>query len=200
MHIPEKDVPGVLESFRERTKDAMAALIAGEKTFKDGDNRISSADGLAGSVEMLLCLQADDHVRLLLSALQEKGLDHAYHLVHGESLEFQGQLDQAAEAYKQAALCEPADALPLRSLGSVYLKKQDHEHAKMIYEKALALAEDRVPVLSELITVYEALKDQGKLAETYEECFKLVPDLHENKKLVKAYKRACKKAGREPAV
>lgn len=197
MHIPVEDVPNILNNLRQGTKNALGALIAGAKTFNDNGTITPSAAYLAGAVEMLLCLQADDHLRLVTSALQEKRLIHAYNLVNGEVLEFQGKLDEAAEAYKQAAECDPHDPLALISLGSVHIKKKDYQSAKAAYERALGLSDDKFPVLQVLLTIYDSLNDYLLLAKTYEECFALVPELTHDKAVLKAYKKACKKAGRQ---
>ncbi len=102
VQIPEKDIPNILNDLRQVTKDALVAIIAGESTFDDNGTITPATGCLAGAVEMLLCLQADDHLRLVLSALQEKQKTHAYHLVKGESLEFQGKLDEAEMACHQS--------------------------------------------------------------------------------------------------
>lgn len=197
-HIAEKDVPAVLDSLHESTEKALAALLAGEKEFDNNGTATPSAACLAGAVEMLVYLQSDKHLRLILAALQEKELTHAHRLVHGELLELEGKLDEAEEAYQQAADCEPDDVVPLLSLGSIHLKKGEYEKARLAYEKALALSENRLPVLQVLLMIYESLKEHAKLAETYEECFELVPQLTDDKKTISAYKKACKKAGRQP--
>jgi len=78
------------------------------------------------------------------------------------------------------------------------MKKKDHQSAKDPYEKALTLSADKFPILKVLLTLYESTKDHSRLAEIYEECFDLVPELANDKKVFKAYKKACKKAGKEP--
>ena len=70
----------------------------------------------------------------------------------------------------------------------------------MLYEKALELSSDKFPVLQVLLTIYDSLKDHAKLSETYEQCFELVPELAKDKKVLKAYKKACGKAGKPPEV
>ena len=107
----------------------------------------------------------------------------------------QGKLDEAAASYKQALTCKPDDPDAFMSLGLIYMKKKDYLGAKDNYEKALEFSEDRFPVLRVLLTVYDSLKDYYRLVEIYEECFNLVPELADDKKVVKAYKKACRKAG-----
>jgi tetratricopeptide (TPR) repeat protein len=198
VHMPEPEALALLNSLRQGTNRALAALIAGEKTFDDNGTAIPSAAYLAGAVEMLLCLQADEHLHLVTSALQVKGLNQVYHLVNGQSLEFQGKLDEAAEAYQQAAACEPQDPLPLMSLGDIRIRQKDYQSAQQFYEEALSLSEDRFPVLQVLLTIYKSTKNHPRLAETYEECFALVPELANDKAVFKAYKKSCIKAAKQP--
>ena len=200
IHIPEKNVPNILNDLRQSTENALTALISGKKEFNDNGTAAPCAASLANAAELLYCLHAEDHLRSILATLQEKGLEYPYNLVNGEALEFQGKLDEAVASYQRAADREPTDPLPLMSLGAVFLKKKDYQSARPVYEKALELAEDKFTVLEVLITVYDSLNDYAMLAETYEKCFDLVPELTQDKKVVKAYKKACKKAGKPPMV
>jgi len=198
MHIPETEVPALLNDTQQSSARALAALISGQETFDDEGTMRPCAAFLAGSIELLYCLCAEEYVSLILATLQERGLTHAYQLVNGESLEFQGKQEEAAASFRQAAESDPTDAHPLLSLGSIHLSRKDHEEAKSLYEKALGLSSDKFPVLQVLLAVYDSLKDHAKLAETYEQCFELMPELANDKKVLKAYKKACKKAGKPP--
>lgn len=197
-HVPEAEVPTMLEEMRRTVDDATAALMAGETEFEHDGTMVPCAACVASAIVLLYCMGAEDYVRVVLAGLEEDGLAYAYHLANGESLEFHGQLQAAADSYRQAAECEPDDPLPLISIGTVYLKQGDHASARPVYEQALGLTDEKFSVLEMLITVYEALKDHDCLAEAYEQCFQLVPELTRDKKVVKAYRSACRKAGREP--
>ena len=47
-----------------------------------------------------------------------------------------------------------------------------------------------------MIDVYTAQNDHWKVSEIYEQSFSVAPDLRNEKKVMKAYKRSCKKANR----
>ena len=200
MHIPEKDVADMIGNLRKRSDAALAALISGQQEFDSDGTVLSCAACLSDSVDFFHCLLADDYVRLVLAALQEKNLDYVYHLVNGESQQFHGKLDDAEASYRKAVACEPQDVLPLSCLGSIHLKKNDYDGARLIYEKTLELAQDKLPVHQVLLTVYNALDCHAELTKSYEACFSLLPELAQDKKFVKAYKKACKKAGKAPGV
>jgi tetratricopeptide (TPR) repeat protein len=200
MHLPQKDVPTVVEGIRSSTKNALAALIAGNKTFDDEGAETDAVSCLAGSIELLLCLQADDYIDLMMGAIKEKNLSYASHMVNGEKHEFEGRLHEAAAEYKQACDLAKTEPMPLVSLGSVYMKQGDIDRAVDYYERALQISEHKFPVLQILLGVYEAKKDWDKLTKTYEACFTIIPELKDEKKIIKAYKKACKKAGKEPTL
>lgn len=198
MHFPETEVPGIIDELRQTTEKALTALIAGKKEFDDNGTMTPCTAFLAGNIELLYCLGAEARVKFILSKLEEKRLTQEYQIVLGESLEFQGKLDEAAASYQRAVDSDPSDTMPLLSLGSVYLNKNDLPKAKEVYERALELSKEKLPVLQVLITVYESLNEYDKLAQTYEWCFSLVPGLSGDKKVLKAYRKACKKSGRNP--
>jgi len=196
--LPEKEVPRVLDDMYQSIEAALAALTAGQNEFQDDDAMKPCGPFLAGSVEFLCCLGAEEYVDHILNTLQENNLTHAYHLVHGELMEFQGKTMEAADAYQQAIQCEPNDPLPLTYLGALYFNQNEFVKAQELYEKALQISPDEFPILQALLGVYEATRNYLKLTETYERCFELVPELTQEKKFLKAYKKACKKAGKYP--
>ncbi|MAE60477.1 MAG: hypothetical protein CMJ49_03870 [Planctomycetaceae bacterium] len=197
--IPESNVPDVLNDMRRTNESALAALGAGETQFNDDGTMTPCAEVLAGSIEALYCLNAADYADSILASLQEHNFTYAHQLALGELLEFKGNLDDAAEAYWKAAEAEPSDAYPLIAIGSTHMKRNDPAGAVPIYETALELSENRFPVLQILLSVYSMTNDHNKVVDTYEECFELVPELTQDKSVLKDYRKTCKKAGRDPA-
>lgn len=199
-HIPEIETPAILNELKTHSDNALSALIDGEKVFSDNGKEISYAASLANNVELLYCLNEADYVSKLIENLQAHGLNYTLELVTGKSLEFQGKFDEAMHSYRQAALHEPQEVAPLLYFGLVYLRQKDYIRARPIYEKALELTDDKISVLQILLMVYENIKDHGALAETYEEIYKISPNISQDKKIMKAYNKACNKAGREPMI
>ncbi len=198
LHIPVNEILNIHSNLHDATTNALDALIAGRNEYSDNGTNLSATSSLVDSVEMLLCLQSDSHLLSIISALRENGLMYQYYLLEGESLEFHGKLDEAMAAYQQAVQSDRSGHHALMSLGSIYLKKKDHQNARDNYERALKLTNDRFPVLQVLLNIYTTLKDHTRLAQTYEECFSIFPELADDKKIFKAYKKACNKAGLQP--
>jgi len=197
-HLPEKEVPNMLAGLCLSRDNALAALLEGKKEFNNDGEMAPCIPVLTNAIELLYCLHCEDHAPPVLEVLQQRGRTYAYHVVRGESQEFHGRRAEAAESYRLATQCEPSETYPLLLLGCIDLGNGDFEAAKRIYEKALGLSDNKLPVLEILLTVYEGLGDYEQLSGTYEECFRLAPELSRDKKTVKGYKKACKNAGRQP--
>lgn len=76
--------------------------------------------------------------------------------------------------------------------------EKDVDTAQDAYEKASKLSpKNPFPLLS-LIDIYQKKKDFTQLAVTYERCFEVLPELAQDKKMYKGYKKACKKIYKEP--
>jgi tetratricopeptide (TPR) repeat protein len=197
-HIPETEIPTIINNLRQSCDKALAALFAGEKNFDNKGTSTPCVECLAGAVETLYCLGAADYVNLMLKALETKQETYAHRIISGESHEFLGNIDKATEAYMGAKASQPENIYPWVALGAMQLNSNNHSEALPFYEKALDLSEERFHILQVLVTIYDKLKEHAKLASTYEECFVSVPELLQDKKTVKAYKKACKKVGRQP--
>ena len=200
IHVPETEVPAMLSDMRRSVALALSALVAGRTEFKEEGSLepVPCAAFLAATVELLCCLGGGEDVEQLIATLRDENLTYAHHLVSGSFLELQADLDGAAAAYMQAAETAPQDPVPLTLLGDLCVGRKKPDDAQLLYEKALELDPNNLSIMQSLIEIYTAGKEHGKLAETYETCFKLMPDLAEDKKTLKAYKKACKKSGRSP--
>jgi tetratricopeptide (TPR) repeat protein len=200
MHIPEAEVPGVFLDIQETVKASLSALLEGHTKIQEegSDDALDCAAYLYGTLDMLYCLNEKEYADQILATLQENDLRYEYCIVKGSSLEFYGMFDEAAMSYKQAIEMNPEDPIPLFLLGSLYLNQNNVENARGIFEQALELAPGDLSVMQALIDIYSAMQEHYKVAEMYERCFELVPGLTQDKKIVKVYKKACKKAGKDP--
>lgn len=197
IHLPIDSVPKVLDSIQKITGKAVLALLKGENDFTHNGKQIEATPYLADSVEMLHCLEADAHLDNIITTLKEKGLNHPYLLIQGKSLEFMGNLPEAERHYTRAIQRKPRDVTSFLASGLVYIKMGEFQKAKTVYEKGLVFAEKKLPFYRNLLTVYEGLKEHSKLAATYEKCLELVPGLKNERKFMRGYKKACRKAGKK---
>ncbi len=195
-HIPIEQLPAVTDSVREGLKPAVAASMAGEQTFVDpeGDELHTGAQ-LAGAVSMLYACNVGDVVPSLLEKLPD---GPARSLVEGSEYQVTGNPDAAIDCYKRAAKASPEDVVPLLWLAELLANRGRREEARAVYEKAAEMQPDNVGIVANLADLCEAMKDWDGVCDHYETLFAAAPSLGEDKKLVKTYKKACKKSRRDP--
>lgn len=201
-HVPVTGVPGMLNEMRQNVERALTALEGGQSEFNsESEDRAtvqSCAACVAGAVELLCCLGAEAYVDEVLTRLERMDRPLEHRLMQGAVMEFRGDQNGALGAYAQAAELDPEEALAWTLPGAIHFHTGNLAEAQNCYEQAASLSPDPFGILQALLVIYKSAKDHAKLAETYVECFKLVPELTQDKKAFKAYKAACKKAGVPP--
>lgn len=199
LHFPEEEVPGMLQEIQESIDYSIQALTEGNSKYRDlqtGDE-INCIGNLAESVELLYCL-GDPQYNAVLEKLKQRQLKCAFHLVNGTILEMHGKVDEAIAEYEEASRAEAHNPSAWMFLGAAALLKKDMDGAQDAYERAAKIdPQNPFPLLS-LIDVYQAKKDFNLLASTYERAFEVLPELAQDKKMYKGYKKACKKIYKEP--
>ena len=200
VHIPEAEVPPIISDLTRGLDDAVNAILAGRELFYYEGVMAQPAASLGGIIETIHCLDAEDLTPQVLGKLQKGGMTYEYHVVNADSLASRGLISDAGKEYMKACDCKPSEVLPLLRLGELFMQNENYQGARASYEKAIELSDDRLGILEILIAVYEALGDHEELSGAYEECFALDPELASEKKIVKAYRKACANAGRLPDV
>lgn len=200
MHIPEAEVPEFTLGLRESANAALAALAAGRTEFITGDSTESQncLGALYGPTGLLLSLGEVELVDSILRSLEENGRGYERQLVIGRIREFKGNPEGAAEAYETAAQLEEDGGLPVALAGEMWFLADNLERALEAYRRASALNPNDLDAMQGLIDVYTAQGDHWNVSEMYERAFSIVPDLRNQKKVMKAYKKSCKNANRPP--
>ena len=72
------------------------------------------------------------------------------------------------------------------------------DRALEAYRQASMINPNDLDAVQGMIDAYTVKSDHWNVAEMYERAFSIVPDLRLEKKIVKAYKKTCKKANRPP--
>ncbi len=86
--------------------------------------------------------------------------------------------------------------IPKRGLLLLQTARGDLDSALEAYRRALALDSNDLDAIQGMIDVYTAQGDYWNIAEMYERAFAVVPEIRSQKKIMKIYKKACKKANR----
>lgn len=195
-HVPEDEVPRLTRRLTEAMKPAIEAVNDGKDTFVDADgDTVHTGAQLAGPVITLHACGVGDSVHGILDAIPEDS--QAYHLVDAADLAVIGHDEEAIAAYKKAISVNPEDPVPFHLFGDFCVNTGRLPLARDIFEKVLELTPNSVSVVARLADIAEGMKDYEAICDYYEQLFELQPELLKQKKLVKTYKKACKKSGRE---
>ncbi|WP_166831491.1 tetratricopeptide repeat protein [Thalassoroseus pseudoceratinae] len=196
-HVPEDEVPNLTRGITEAMKPAIAAVNDGHDTFVDADgDTVHAGAQLAGPIVTLHACGLGESVQKILEVLPSDS--QAYHLVDAADLAVIGHDEEAIDSYKKAISVKAEDPVPLQIFGEFCANTGRLPLARQVYEKALRLAPNNVAVVARLADIAEGMKDYEGICDRYEQLFELQPSLLQQKKLVKTYKKACKKAQREP--
>jgi len=82
--------------------------------------------------------------------------------------------------------------------GEMWFLAGDLDRALEAYRRASAVNPSDLYSVQGLIDVYTAQGDHWNVTEMYERAFTVVPDLRNQKKIMKAYKKSCKNVNRQP--
>ena len=200
LHVPEAKAPEMLTGIQASADAALAALVEGKIEFIiEGKGRPASCVRyLADAVELLYGLDSAETVAGIIKTLADNGETYAHEVVRGSAFEFQGRFDEAVSCLQRGMAAAPQKVLPLVLLAALQEGRGKVDDARLLYEKALEFAPDDLSLMQALLGIYAAAKDHRELAQLYERCFGVKPALKKDKKLVKAYTKACKKVGKRP--
>ena len=197
IHLPEQDAVNLVCEIRAGIADALDALENGESHFYINGEENDCTGYLVGSVELLYCLSAEREVEKMSKRLQEIDCSYALLLVNACSWKYLGEPQRAISAYKEACLIAPDNTEPLLLMGTYLLTQNQLDKAEQIFERVLSIDQDNIDAMSKLLDIYAHFKDFEKMVGAYEDLFEALPELQSDKKFVKAYKKACKKAQRQ---
>ena len=203
LHVKMTDLPVMIEDIEDDVENAMKALHNEQESFvvngEDGEKVAQSCvDTLIGAIEILYCTGNDEAVNELLTALDKDNYRKIYCVVKGKLLELQGKIDEAVIFFEQAVKNYPDDENAYWLLAAALHNSGKLKEAREVYENLLEISTEKTDVLFILLDVYEELKEYPHMTEAFERCFEDYPEFAKQKKFVKRYKKACKKAGTKP--
>lgn len=197
-HIPEEELPSIVASLNTKAQYALAELLNGRKTIMQDGEEVSAAFSLVNLVETMCAFDMGKQLAALSASLKDHGMMQVQNLIDGRIMEFKGNLKGARAAYHAASGHQPEDARVYMQLARTCMRLKDVRGAREACRKALPISSNRYPVLLELLKVYQTTKEWFHLAEVYEECFSIRPDLAKDASYYKAYAKACKHGGKQP--
>ncbi|MBC8008772.1 MAG: hypothetical protein H7067_01585, partial [Burkholderiales bacterium] len=143
------------------------------------------------------CLIGDREIAQLLQNLKEVNADEALLLTEAKVAELKADLKKAEAKYSELVGRSSHPAI-LYQAARFHQDQGRFPQAIAVAERLETILVTDLEVKQLLIDCYLATNAWGKLATIYESCFLLAPDLKKQKPILKAYQKACKKAGRPP--
>lgn len=197
-HIAEDELPDVVASLSRQARSALAELLAGNQRMMVEDEEVSTAFYMVNLVERMCTFDMGKELAAISASLKEHGLLQLQHLIDGRILEFKGNLKGARAAFQSASGYPPKEAKVYMILAGICMRMGDVIGARDAYQQALPISKDRYSIFLELLKVYHKTKQWSHLAEAYEECFKVRPDLAMDAMFYKPYAKACKNSCKHP--
>lgn len=202
LHLKLTDFQELIESIEDSAEKAIEVLHNGEEYYiieEDGEETTQSCvDTLVGAVEILHCTGCDEAVQELLTAIDTENYRKIHCAIKGKFRELQGNLKEAIVLFERAVKNFPDDEHAYYMLASALYNSGKIRESREVYENLLKITSSKTNVMLMLLDVYNELKEYVTMAETFEHCFEAHPEFAKQKKFVKRYRKACKKAGTRP--
>ncbi|MEO0794924.1 MAG: hypothetical protein AAFX93_07175 [Verrucomicrobiota bacterium] len=196
-HIPIETIPTIAESMRENLDQAIIAAGAQQTHFEAEGQSVSTIAVIGSNIEDMYCMLGEEETVQILDSLRSVGQGPELILAEAKYAETKGHRDAAHQKYTELSQLTKDPIAQFHHASFLF----DHG----MVEEAIAVAEplemehvEDLGLKDFLIKCYTATKQWTKLADTYENCFLIVPESLQDKKIYKDYKKACKKAGRTP--
>ena len=142
---------------------------------------------LAALLGTLIYLQRDMLSSLFLPDRDPHGAEVA--LRKGQSLFLAGQLDEAAEKYREASRLDPENPLPWAYLAAYYSRKEQTAKALDAWKKAIERAPHVVGYRRNLATTYAEMDSVAQAVATLQEALEMDPANENLKNLLQLLSR-----------
>lgn len=198
-HIPLEDLPGIVAGIKKTVDHVVIAVGAKESEMTLDGESLPVAAVLSSHISDVYCLVGERETAQLLANLQAVQADEELLLAEAKIAETKGELKKAGAKFAELAGRTSHPTMLFQAARFFFDQKRIPE-ATALAERVETMWVADLGVKQLLLDCYTAANEWSKLAHTYESCFLLSPELTKEKPVMKAYKKACKKAGREPQV
>ena len=202
-HVPRVQLDQIAEATVEQAFAAIDRLGKGEVQYANDDGSQGHAAGdLAGALGTIYRTKGPAEAKQMMNEARDaaSGQPAALDVAEGVLNEAEGDVETALAFYGQAASASEGDAMPLYLRASLLRSMGRGDEAVEAYHKLVEAAPQDVGVRLELVDLLTALNRHGEAVDQFEATFSMVPELRGEKKFVKLYRKACKKARRDPTV
>ena len=196
-HIPTDRLEPMVDSLSDQFKSWIMELSEGKTEIQLEPDEPPTNIGLliAGILDDLYCLNEIEDINSITDVLDANNLQYERHLVMGRWFEIQGDLDQARMAFRAASDARPDDGAAVFQLGLVEILRGDTDAAEAAFVRYMQIHPDDHSPHLRLLGLYEDQRDYHKLVPCLDVLFENIPELLDQKKIVKLYKKSLKKSG-----
>lgn len=196
-HIPLENLPSLVESLKKTLDRAVVALGAQETQMELAGKTQSVASVIGAHLNDVYCLIGEREIAQLLQNLKAVNANDELLLAEAKLAELAGRTREAEAKFGELG-GRSRDPIVLYQIARFFFEQTRIPETIALAERLETMLVADLEVKQLLIDCYLATNQWGKLATTYESCFLIAPDLQHQKPILKAYQKACKKAGREP--
>jgi len=196
-HIPLEKLPGIVASLQKTLDQAVVALGAQEVKMELNGRSRSVASVIGSHISDVYCLAGEKEIAQLLQNLKAVNAVDEILFTEAKVAELAGRTREAETKFGELGE-RSSDPAVLYQIARFFLEQTRLPKATALAERLETMMVADLEVKQLLIDCYLAAEAWGKVATTYESCFLIAPDLRNQKPIMKIYKKACKKAGREP--
>lgn len=195
--LPEQHLPAIIDGLQAEVEAASAAVLSGRDHYEAAGEERMAVPQLVFLVENLFTIASPAMASAVPAQIREGGAGDVADFLDIKLDECRGQTDSLLARYASLLERWPDDSVQYHYATLLFRLGRVEKAAETAEELELRRVDD-LSVKQLLINCYEAGKQWDRLVDAYENCFLIVPELLQDKAVVKRYKKACKKAGRQP--
>lgn len=196
-HVPQENIPQILENLRANIDRAVIAIGAQETHFEHEGEPVHATGAIVNSIEDFYCLAGEAEINALVANLQVAQAQRQIKMAEAKLHEIRGNHQEAAAIYGELVSGAEEPVLLLHYAQFLFNTGR-MEPAKDAAERLDQIEPNALVVKQLLIDCYTNLKEWRKGVEVYEGLFEAIPQMREEKAIYKNYKKLCKKAGVTP--
>lgn len=191
--LKRDDLPTIIKELKNSCSEAFNAIQSGQENFIIDGEEVRADLFITNNVAFLQALNGKSFIDSLLNKAKEQRLSPFVELLEASLYEHNGHSKEAYQIYKGLKAKNDEDEILHVTLGEYMIDHGMINEAVPFFESSHEKDPEDVWALRYLLDLYTHNKQHEKLPEVYEKLIIQIPELKEDKKYMKQYKKACKK-------
>ena len=199
-HIPVDELPGFVKDLKDSLMQCVETVDEETHEFQhtNADEPVPVGPFLRDTVDTLYALDRSDVIKDAIQAFNSLDAKYESEVTQASLNEVSGIDDQAIQHYLAAQ--QTVFLFPTYALASIYTRSGQFDNAIQCYHQITQNAGESIDIYLEMTVPLESAKRFDELCQVLERCFEIAPELKNDKKLTKYYKKYAKKAKRASVV